>query len=134
MRDTTESDDFSDSKSELEPESSGGSSTDEDGAFEDQDWYNGDSDTSEDIPDPNLDVKALYQDFDKLPKTLQNKHFKEGLLYSLILNTKKTITFLGMVILVKKKNFVFRIFGSQGSAAKTFHEGSSDKEFDYADV
>ena len=35
MRDTTASDDFSDSKSELEPESSGGSSTDEDGAFED---------------------------------------------------------------------------------------------------
>ena len=68
MRDTTASDDFSDSKSELEPESSGGSSTDEDGAFEDQNWYNGDLDTSEEISDPNLDVKALYQDFDKLPR------------------------------------------------------------------
>ena len=41
---------------------------------------------------------------------------------------------MGMIILVKKKTFLFRIFGSQGTSAKTFHEGSSDKEFDYADV
>ena len=33
------------------------------------DWYN-ESDTSEDIPDPNLKTEALYQDRDKLPIVL----------------------------------------------------------------
>ena len=102
MGDTTESDNFSDRQSELESESSGRSSTDEESAFEDQDCYNGDSDTSEEIPDPNMDLKALYQDIGELPKPLQKIHFEEGLLYAIILNSKKTITYLGMVILVKK--------------------------------
>ena len=81
-----------------------------------------------------LDLEALYQDIGELPKPVQKIHFEEGLLYALILNSKKTITYLGMVILVKKKTFLFRVFGSQGTSAKTFHEGSSDKEFDFADV
>ena len=33
------------------------------------DWYN-ESDTSEDIPDPNLQPEAMYQDRDKLPIVL----------------------------------------------------------------
>ena len=39
-----------------------------------EDWYNA-SDTSEDIPDPNLSKEALYQAPNMLPAPLQKSHF-----------------------------------------------------------
>ena len=36
--------------------------------------------------------------------------------------------------LMKKKTFLFRIFTAQGSSRKTFHEGSTDNEFQYDQV
>ena len=43
----------------------------------DADWYR-DSDTSEDIPDPYDDDKALFQDVNVLPVGLQKGNFKRG--------------------------------------------------------
>ena len=96
--------------------------------FENEDWYTGDSDTDEDIPDVNLSSEALYQDVAKLPEELDKKHFEEGIIYALTLHDLKSITFLGMLILVKKDSFLFRIFSAKGSSRKTYHEGLIDKE------
>ena len=49
-----------------------------------EDWYNA-SDTSEDIPDPNLSKEALYQAPNMLPAPLQKSHFEEGLIYTMTL-------------------------------------------------
>ena len=96
--------------------------------FENEDWYKGDSDTDEDIPDVNLSPEALYQDVAKLPEKLDKKHFEEGIIYALTLHDLKSLTFLGMLIHVKKESFIFRIFTAKGSSRKTFHEGLIDKK------
>ena len=44
-----------------------------------EDWY-ADSDTSEEVPDPNDDPASLYQEYDCLPVSLSKKHFIEGLI------------------------------------------------------
>ena len=51
-------------------------------------WYNS-SDTSEDIPDPNLSAEALYQGPNKLPVPLHKSHFYEGLIYTMTLKGKQ---------------------------------------------
>ena len=56
------------------------SDNDSDFKFEDEDWYHTDSDTDEDIPDPNLLLDPLFQDVDKLPEPSKKNHFEEGLL------------------------------------------------------
>ena len=38
-----------------------------------------DSDTGEDIPDPNMEKESLYQEPDKLLVGLQKSHFQSGL-------------------------------------------------------
>ena len=40
-------------------------------AEEQEDWYNS-SDTSDEIPDPNMSAEALYQDLNRLPEPIQN--------------------------------------------------------------
>ena len=44
---------------------------------EPSDWYR-ESDTSDDLPDPNVSTQALYQDENKLPVLLKQSHFEEG--------------------------------------------------------
>ena len=97
------------------------------------DWYR-DSDTSEDIPDPYDDDKALFQDVNVLPVSLQKDNFQEGLIYRMTLKEKHGVTFLGMVIETMEEAFLFRTFFVRGSKAKTFHEGAEDKKFEYSDV
>ena len=46
---------------------------------ENEDWYC-ESDTSDEIPDPNLDKTSLYQEENKLPVPILKKHFVEGLI------------------------------------------------------
>ena len=60
----------------------------EDSFQDENDWYN-ESDTSEDIPDPNLKPEALYQERDKLPTVLHSSHFVEGLICTMTLKKKK---------------------------------------------
>ena len=43
---------------------------------DEEDWYH-DSDTSEDILDPNFSAARLYQEIDKLLVSLENFHRKE---------------------------------------------------------
>ena len=42
----------------------------EEKASESIDWYNGESDTSEDVPSPLTEKNSLFQDVDKLPEEL----------------------------------------------------------------
>ena len=49
-----------------------------------EDWYH-ESDTSENIPEPNDEPAALYQDLNTLPVPLLNYNFDEGLLYTMTL-------------------------------------------------
>ena len=48
-----------------------------------------DSDTSENLPDPNNLAAPLYQDVNKLPVDLKRIHFEEGLVYSMTENTQE---------------------------------------------
>ena len=41
---------------------------------------------------------------------------------------------VGMVVLLRKDTFDFRIFKVMASSRKTFHEGSQDKELEYQSV
>ena len=75
----------------------------------------------------------MYQDVDNLPERLRN-HFEEGLIYLMTLGNDKKITALGMIIVVKTKSFIYRVFYTKGSGRKTFHEGGKDREYDFEDV
>ena len=39
-----------------------------------------------------------------------------------------------MIIEVKSKSFIYKIFYTKGSARKTFHEGGKDKYYKFEDV
>ena len=100
-----------------------------------EDWYvSEDSETEKEVPDPNNAEAALYQDVDKLPEPLSKNHFQEGLLYLMTLGNEKEKTALGMIIEVKTKSFIYRVFYTKGSGRKTFHEGGKDKKYDFEDV
>ena len=101
---------------------------------EKQDWYNGESDPAETIPDPNRSPEALHQDVGSLPVPVQKKHFEEGVIYALVLSSAKSVTILGMVVFLKEETFDFRLFRVMGSTRKTFHEGLQDKEIEYESV
>ena len=57
-----------------------------------------DSDTSENLPDPNNLGVPLYQDVNKLPVDLKKHHFEEGLVYFMTLKTCKKHPMLAMII------------------------------------
>ena len=44
-------------------------------AEEQSDWYNS-SDTSEDIPDPNMSAERKYENVDCLPEAINSSHFE----------------------------------------------------------
>ena len=70
----------------------------EDGENMDNLWYH-ESDTSEDIPDPNLEEKSLFQKWNSLPVELRKDHFQEGLLYLMTLDQACKEPMLVMIIL-----------------------------------
>ena len=124
----------SDSKNSMSDEYRGQTDSDDESAVEEQDWYNGESDTDETIPDPNRSPEALYQDVGSLPVPVQKKHFEEGVIDALVLSSAKSVTILGMVVFLKEETFDFRLFRVMGSTRKTFHEGLQDKEIEYESV
>ena len=94
--DSSESDSFD---SPVEPEK------------RDLDWYNSDeSDTDSDIPDPNDDPEALFQDEGRLPEHLKKAHFQEGYLYLLSLKREKDVSILGMIVEANASCFIYRAF------------------------
>ena len=97
------------------------------------DWYN-DSDTSEDIPDPNLQDDPLFQKVDTLPEELCNKHFEEGLIYVMTLNKQRDKPLLIMVIESRQMDFSYRTFFVRGSSRKTYHQGGTDETASYGDI
>ena len=56
----------------------------EDDGESSEDWYH-ESDTSENIPDPNCSEDPLHQDDSKLPVGLRKGHLDKCLLYSMTL-------------------------------------------------
>ena len=99
---------------------------------EPEDWYNN-SDTSENIPDPDSE-ESLFHDINELPIPISPNHFVEGLLYCLTMKNNKSQTSLSMIIEKKESTFIFRTFFVRGSKRKTFHEGAKDKEYRHEDV
>ena len=87
-----------------------------------EDWYN-DSDTSEEIPDPNIDPQPLYQEVDKLPTILQRDHFVEGIIYTMTLGVKKEQSMLILVLQTYADKFTYRNFFVLNSKRKTWHQG-----------
>ena len=83
--------------------------TSDDSGEQNEDWYNS-SDTSDDIPDPDLRAESLYQDEDSLPKRLKKSHFKEGLIYTMTLSAKRNNPMLVQIIELKKDSFVYQCF------------------------
>ena len=76
---------------------------------DENDWYN-ESDTSEDITDPNLQPEALYQERDKLPIALQSSHFVEGLICTMTLKKKKKRPMLILIFELLQDAFLYRVF------------------------
>ena len=112
---------FEDEKSVIHSESEMGSPEKKSDYSEDhQDWYNS-SDTSSDIPDPNMENEPLYQGKDALPKSLQKNDIFEGLLYTMTLQKLRDNPTLAMVIYKKKTSFIYRLFFIRGSSRETFH-------------
>ena len=87
-------------------------------AGEQEDWYNS-SDTSDDIPDPNLSAEALYQDLNRLPEPLQCIHFKEGLLYTMTKHDNRRNSMLVFIIEAKLDTFSYHCYFQQTSRAQT---------------
>ena len=98
-----------------------------------EDWYH-DSDTSEDIPDPNFSAARLYQEIDKLPVGLENYHLQEGAICTMTLEEKKTHPMLIMIVETSNTNFLYRVFFVQKSKQKTWHQGAEDKKTTYDKV
>ena len=111
----------------------GKSLLEENSADEIENWYN-DSDTADDIPDPNQKPECLYQDVNTVPVKLRPSHFEEGLLYTITLRERSTFSMLVMVIETNKTSFLYRTFFYRGSSRKTYHEGAKDKSCPYRDV
>ena len=81
-----------------------------------------------------MEKHALYQDVDLLPVALEKSHFEEGLIYAMTLEENHEKTLLVMVIEVQEETFVYRLFFSQKSARKTYHEGAADTTCPYSEV
>ena len=73
------------------------------------DWYNS-SDTSEDIPDPNMSNASLYQDIGCLAIPLDAEHFEEGLLYTMTLKAAPQQQMLVWIIEKYESSFSYQVF------------------------
>ena len=98
-----------------------------------EDWYNN-SDTSEEIPDPNTQDEPLYQKANLLPVDLTKKHFEEGLAYVITLKKQRENPMLVMLIETRQNDFTYRTFFVRGSSRETFHDRGRDKTATYEDV
>ena len=98
-----------------------------------EDWYC-ESDTSENLPDPNESEDHLYQEENKLPIPLRKNHFREGIVYSMALCKKPKVSILVMVIHANVNTFLYRVFFTSGSSRKSYHEGAKDKRAKYTEV
>jgi len=98
-----------------------------------EDWYN-DSDTSEEIPDPNTQDEPLYQKANLLPVDLTKKHFEEGLAYVITFKKQRENPMLAMLIETRQNDFFYRTFYVRGSTRQTFHDHGRDKKAAYEDV
>ena len=108
------------------------SDNDSDFKFEDEDWYHTDSDTDEDIPDPNLLLDPLFQDVDKLPEPLKKNHFEEGLLYAMTkCKDKKTMNII-LIILVKRRTFFSGCSLPKELTGRHFMKAGKMKNYDTA--
>ena len=124
---------YEDEKSPINSDSEMGFEGDKSDYKEDhENWYNP-SDTENDIPDPNMETEALYQDTNTLPEPLQKNHFSEGLLYTMTLEKQHENQILAMIICKKRNTFIWPFF-VRGSKRKTFHDGATDKECRYIAV
>lgn len=94
----------------------------EDDGESSEDWYH-ESDTSENIPDPNCSEDPLYQDVNKLPVGLRKGHFEEGLLYSMTLDQGRENTMLVMIVEVKENTFIYRNFSAEDRSVKHSMKG-----------
>ena len=85
------------------------------------------SDTSDEIPDPNLSPERLYQDIDHLSIALSNSHFEEGLIYTMTLSSNRENSMLVWIIEANKETFVFQCFFNEVSKTPTWHESGNNK-------
>ena len=98
-----------------------------------EDWYS-ESDTSENLPDPNESKDPLYQEENKLPTPLRKNHFREGIVYTIALCKNSKVGMLVMVIHADVNTFLYRVFFTNGSSRKSYNEGAEDKRAKYTEV
>ena len=99
----------------------------------DQDQYH-ESDTADDIPDPNTEETPLFQDVDKMPEAIKKQHFEIGMIYFMSMEKDREHPFLAMVTDFQDVVFTYRVFYVRGSARQTQHHGGKDKKAQIADV
>ena len=104
-----------------------------DGENMDADWYH-ESDTGEEVPDPNMQKEALFQKPNTVPVGLSKNHFEEGLYYFMVLDKDHDKPMLVMILETGIDEFVYRVFYIRGSSAKTYHEAGKDKTATYEEV
>ena len=98
----------------------------EDSENMDAEWYQ-ESDTGDDIPDPNMQKEALFQKPDTLPVELPKDHFEEGLLYFMVFDNDHDSPLMVMIIETGIVAFLYRVFYVRGSSTKTWHEAGTNK-------
>ena len=98
-----------------------------------EDWYHS-SDTSDDIPDPNMSADPLFQDQDLLPEPLQRDHFKEGLIYTMTKHIDRKNALLVLIIEAKLRTFSYQCFFQQRSSSSTYHKTGKETKCAYKDI
>ena len=98
-----------------------------------EDWYHS-SDTSDDVPDPNMSADPLFQDQDRLPEPLQKDHFKEGLIYTMTRHSDRKNALLVLIIEAKLRTFSYQCFFQQRSVSRTYHHTGKETECAYEDI
>ena len=97
------------------------------------DWYR-ESDTGDEIPDPNMQKEPLYQKSGKLPCRVRVSHFEEGLIYTMTFLKEKLKPMLAMITAKRTHDFSYRVFFVRGSSRKTYHQAGTDRKAKYDDV
>ena len=105
----------------------------DDGEEMNAEWYH-ESDTAEEIPDPNVQRKALFQKPRTLPTDLSKDHFEEGLLYTMVLDKEHDKALLVMMIETGNLEFIYRVFFVRGSSRQTYHEAGKNRKTKYKNL
>jgi len=98
-----------------------------------EEWYD-DSDTSQEIPDPNYQDEPLYQKAISPPVDLTKKYFEEGLVHVITLKKQRESPKLVMHMETRQNDFTYRTFFVRGSSRGTFHGRGRNKNAAYEDV